>query len=172
MWRSSGNRLLKLDELKNCEVSKLQAVFRDFSRSEIYDYEEHAALAGEFEDADKLPASFSVAANGSWSPWVWDDINRMYTLNSRQSQKEQQMHVCPLQIDTVTRIINRYSNPGELVLDPFGGLMTVPYIAIKMRRRGYGIELNPDYFQDGVKYLQAIEREREAPVLFDMEEVI
>jgi DNA modification methylase len=96
----------------------------------------------------------------------------MYTLNSRQSQKEQQMHVCPLQIDTVTRIINRYSNPGELVLDPFGGLMTVPYVAIQMGRRGYGIELNPDYFQDGVKYLQAIERENVAPTLFDMEAVI
>jgi DNA modification methylase len=81
------------------------------------------------------------------------------------------MHVCPLQIDTVTRIITRYSNPGELVLDPFSGLMTVPYIAIKLGRLGYGIELNPDYFQDGVKYLQAIERDREAPTLFDMKEV-
>jgi DNA modification methylase len=50
--------------------------------------------------------------------------------------------------------------------------MTVPYVAIKMGRRGYGIELNPDYFQDGVKYLQAIEREKVAPTLFDMEEVI
>jgi DNA modification methylase len=95
----------------------------------------------------------------------------MHTLNSRQSQKELQMHVCPLQIDTVTRIINRYTNPGELVLDPFGGLMTVPYIAIKLGRRGYGIELNPDYFQDGVKYLRAIECEKTAPTLFDMEEV-
>jgi DNA modification methylase len=95
----------------------------------------------------------------------------MYTLNSSQSQKELQMHVCPLQIDTVTRIINRYSNPGELVLDPFGGLMTVPYIAVKMGRLGYGIELNPDYFQDGAKYLRAVEREITAPTLFDMKEV-
>jgi DNA modification methylase len=146
MWRSSGDRLLKLDELKDCEVSKLQARFREFSRTEVYDYAEHVALAEELEDDDKLPSSFSVVSNGSWSPWIWDDINRMYTLNSRQSQKEQQMHVCPLQLDTVTRIINRYSNPGDLVLDPFGGLMTVPYIAIKMGRRGYGIELNSDYF--------------------------
>jgi DNA modification methylase len=169
MWRSSGNRLLKLDEIKDCEVSRLQAVFREFSRNEIYDYDKHTALAEELEDENKLPSSFSVVANGSWSPWIWDDINRMHTLNSRQSQKELQMHVCPLQIDTVTRIINRYSNPGELVLDPFGGLMTVPYIAIKMGRRGYGIELNSDYFQDGVKYLKAIESEITAPTLFDME---
>lgn len=77
------------------------------------------------------------------------------------------MHVCPLQLDIVERIINRYSNKGDLVLDPFGGLMTVPYMAVKMQRRGYGIELNPDYFRDGVGYLQEAENERDAPTLFD-----
>ena len=77
------------------------------------------------------------------------------------------MHVCPLQIDIVERIINRYSNKGELVLDPFGGLMTVPVTAVKMGRRGYGIELNPDYFRDGVGYLQEAENEIEIPTLFD-----
>lgn len=74
---------------------------------------------------------------------------------------------CPLQLDIVQRIINRYSNEGELVYDPFGGLMTVPYMAVKMGRRGYGCELNPDYFRDGVGYLQAAEDEIEAPTLFD-----
>ena len=43
------------------------------------------------------------------------------------------MHVCPLQLDIVERIINRYSNKGDLVLDPFGGLMTVPIGAYVMR---------------------------------------
>ena len=77
------------------------------------------------------------------------------------------MHVCPLQLDIVERIINRYSNEGDLVFDPFGGLMTVPMTAVKMKRRGYGIELNPDYFRDGVGYLQAAEAERAMPTLFD-----
>lgn len=77
------------------------------------------------------------------------------------------MHVCPLQLDIVERIINRYSNEGELVLDPFGGIMTVPMMAVKMKRCGYGIELNPDYFRDGVGYLQAAEDELEEPTLFD-----
>ena len=77
------------------------------------------------------------------------------------------MHVCPLQLDIVERIINRYSNEGDLVLDPFGGLMTVPMMAVKMGRRGYGIELNPDYFRDGIGYLQAAEDEVEEPTLFD-----
>ena len=77
------------------------------------------------------------------------------------------MHVCPLQLDVVERIVNRYSNEGDLVFDPFGGLMTVPMTAVKMKRRGYGIELNPDYFRDGVGYLQAAEDEVETPTLFD-----
>jgi len=53
------------------------------------------------------------------------------------------------------------------VLDPFGGLMTVPYRAIKYGRRGVGIELNPGYFLDGVKHCEAMEREVSIPSLFD-----
>ena len=53
------------------------------------------------------------------------------------------------------------------MLDPFGGLMTVPRQAVLMGRRGYGIELNPDYFRDGVGYLKAAEEEVSAPTLFD-----
>ena len=77
------------------------------------------------------------------------------------------MHVCPLQLDIVERIINRYSNEGDLVYDPFGGLMTVPMVAVKMKRKGKGCELNPDYFRDGVGYLRAAEDEIDEPTLFD-----
>lgn len=98
---------------------------------------------------------------------VWDDINRMRTLNTTQSRRRKQMHVCPLQLDIVERIINRYSNEGDLVYDPFGGLMTVPMMAVKMKRRGKGCELNADYFRDGVGYLQEAEAEMETPTLFD-----
>ena len=77
---------------------------------------------------------------------------------------------CPLQLDIVERIINRYSNEGDLVYDPFGGLMTVPMTAVKMGRMGYGCELNEDYFRDGVGYCQAAEEEIEAPTLFDFME--
>lgn len=91
----------------------------------------------------------------------------MRTLNTTQSQKRLQLHVCPLQIDIVERIINRYSNPGDVVLDPFGGLMTVPYMAVKMGRYGVGIELNTDYFRDGVNYLESIEAQISQPTLFD-----
>ena len=100
---------------------------------------------------------------------MWYDINRMLTLNTQQSQKRRQMHVCPLQIDTVDRLINRYTNEGEEICDPFAGIFTVPYRAIKLNRRGRGIELNADYFRDGVGYCREAEAERIAPTLFDLE---
>lgn len=166
-WRSSGNRLIKKEELSQVSVDNLQKVYREFSRDTIYNYEEHVKLAKELDKDGKLPATFMVVAPGSWEQEVWDDINRMRTLNTNQSRRRAQMHVCPLQLDIVERIINRYSNEGDVVYDPFGGLMTVPMTAVKMHRKGYGCELNPDYFRDGVGYLQAAEDEIEAPTLFD-----
>lgn len=167
-WRSSGDRLVSKDELGNLSVDNLQRVYREYSREHIYDYQEHVKLAEELDEKGKLPAIFMVVAPGSWNQMeVWDDINRMKTLNTTQSRRRQQLHVCPLQIDIVERIINRYSNAGDIVYDPFGGLMTVPVTAVKMGRYGIGCELNPDYFRDGVGYLQSAEIEADTPTLFD-----
>lgn len=171
-YRSSGNRLISKEELGSISVDNLQAVYREYSRQNVYSYEEHVKLAKELDKDGKLPATFMVVAPGSWNDLeVWDDINRMRTLNTNQSRRRQQMHVCPLQLDIVERVINRYSNEGDIVYDPFGGLMTVPMTAVKKNRIGYGCELNPDYFRDGVGYLQAAEDEIEMPTLFDFMEV-
>lgn len=59
--------------------------------------------------------------------------------------------------------------PGETVLDPFGGLMTVPYRAILAKRRAIGIELAPPYFADGAAYCKAAAQEMSMPSLFDLE---
>lgn len=164
-WRSSGDRFIRAEDIP---VDKLQAKYRDFSRSNVYDYEEHVNLARKLDEAGKLPATFMVCAPGSWTEAVWDDINRMRTYNTTQSQRRKQMHVCPLQIDIVTRLIHRYSNPGDVILDPFGGLMTVPTEAVKSGRKGVGVELNEGYFNDGLGYLQAADMARETPTLFDL----
>ncbi len=136
----------------------------------MYDYAAHVALCKKLDAEGRLPATYMMLPPGSWSEDVWDDVNRMRTLNTSQSQRRQTMHVCPLQLDIVDRIINRYSNPGELVLDPFGGLGTVALEAIKAGRRGYTIELNNDYFRDAVGYLRGYEETECNMSLFDMEE--
>lgn len=170
-WRSSGNSLLTKDEINRMTLSQLQKTYRKYSVSHIYNYEDHVEQAKELDKDGRLPATFALMPPASWSDKIWDDINRTRTLNTTQSQRRQALHVCPLQLDIVERIINRYSNPGDLVLDPFGGLMTVPLTAIKLGRRGYGIELNTDYFRDGVGYLKQYEESKEQLTLFDFEDV-
>ncbi len=167
-WRSSGDRPFSREELERVPVSRLQSVYRKYSRENVYSYEEHVKLAEALDRDGRLPSTFMVVAPGSWDKSVWDDINRMRTLNTSQSSRRQQMHVCPLQLDIVERLIERYSSPGELVADPFAGLFTVPYMALKMGRKGKGVELNPDYFRDGVGYCEAADAEQAAPTLFDL----
>lgn len=167
-WRSSGDRLVTKAEVEAAPVDKLQAVYRQYSRDHVYSYDDHVRLAKELDQEGRLPATFMVCAPGSWTDGVWDDINRMRTLNTSQRLKKREMHICPLQLDIVERAINRWSNPGDTVLDPFGGLMTVPYMAIKMQRYGVGIELNTDYFRDGVGYLQEADEAGKMFTLFDL----
>lgn len=166
-WRSSGDRLLTKEEIENMPVDRLQAAYRKYSRGTVYSYEEHVELAKKLDAEGHLPATFMVVAPGSWSGDVWDDVNRMRTLNTTQSQRRQQLHVCPLQFDIVDRLIERYSNPGDLILDPFGGIGTVALEAMKAGRRGYTIELNNDYFRDAVGYLREYEQKDDNLSLFD-----
>ena len=167
-WRSSGDRLLSKEELKNTPVDRLQAVYRKYSRESVYSYDEHVEIAKKLDADGHLPATFMVVAPGSWSDDVWDDVNRMRTLNTTQSQRRQTLHVCPLQFDIVDRLINRYSNEGDIIFDPFGGIGTVPLRAIKMHRRGLMTELNEGYFRDAVGYLDAEEAKIDTPTLFDL----
>jgi DNA modification methylase len=168
-WRSSGDRLLSAEELASYGPAKLAKMFTDLSLTNVYDYEFHVKV-GETMLANKaLPADYLSLAPGSSDPMVWHDIVRMRTLNGEQSSRAVEKHVCPFQIDIVDRLINRYSNPGDVVYDPFCGLGTVPVRAMKLGRRGAGSELNSSYFADQVHYCRAMEREVSMPSLFDME---
>ena len=169
-YRSDGNRLVSKEELSRMSQSALQKLYKKYSRNNVYDYKKHVELANELDKNGKLPSTFMLIPPASWCDEVWDDINRMNTLNTQQSRRKATMHVCPLQIDIVKRIINRYSNAGDTVFDPFAGLFTVPYIAVKMGRYGIGTELNADYFRDGVGYLKSTDEVTDQLTLFDLME--
>lgn len=165
-WRSSGNRLLTADDLSGLGPDKLAKAFTEYSLQNVYDYEFHIKIGEELEARGSLPSTFMSLAPGSHDDLVWHNVNRMLTLNGSQTQRGLQNHVCPLQFDIVDRLIERYSNVGELVYDPFCGLGTVPYRAIMKGRRGQGSELNTGYFFDSVQYMKAAEREYSMPDLF------
>jgi DNA modification methylase len=77
---------------------------------------------------------------------------------------------CPMQYDLADRAIVQYTQPGEIVFDPFAGLGTVPMRAVRLGRRGLGVELSPRYFADAVYYCETAERKLATPSLFDLTE--
>ncbi|MBP1222622.1 DNA methyltransferase [Flavobacterium sp. 1355] len=169
--RSSGERLLIPDEVAKLEHDQIYKLFRSYSLNEVWDFEQVVSIAENLEIQGKLPSGFMLLQPQSWSSEVWTDITRMRTLNGSQWSLGKEMHICPMQFDIADRVIEQMSNPGDLVLDYFGGLMTVPLRAIKKGRRGYGIELNPTYFLDGANYLKAEELKQNVPTLFDLNDV-
>jgi len=166
-WRSNGDRPITAADCEGLTVPQIHRLFADATANGLYDFEAHVQIGENFGARGRLPTTFMLLAPGSDHPDVWADINRMLTLNTTQAQKGAEQHVCPLQFDIVDRLIERYSEPDELVYDPFAGLMTVPVRALKLGRQGRGVELNHGYFLDGVKYLQAQERQVNMPSLFD-----
>jgi hypothetical protein len=169
--RSSGNRHLTPKEIAELKHNEIFQFFKDKTLNEVYDFEYHVNLGEEIDGLGKLPVTFMLLQPQSWSSEVWTDIARMRTLNLFQSNMGKQMHLCPLQFDIVDRAIEQWSMPGEIVYDPFGGIMTVPYCAIKKGRRGWATELNAEYFTDGAAYCEMAEREMRTPTLFDLDEV-
>lgn len=169
-WRSSGDRPLTTEELSGLGPEQLSKLFTEQTMRQVYDYESHVKIGEELDGRGALPATFMSLAPASWREDVWTDVNRMLTLNGEQSKRNVEQHICPLQYDIVDRLIERFSNPGEIVFDPFAGLGTVPLRALKAGRRGRGVELNAAYWLDSVKYLEAEERRHDMPTLFDFDE--
>ncbi|WP_234997959.1 DNA methyltransferase [Parabacteroides sp. Marseille-P3160] len=167
-WKSSGDTLLDKYDFAAMEISQIRYLFRNFEREHVYNFERHVEFAEFLESKDKLPKKFMAIDPVSKKPWIWDDVTRMRTLNTRQSQKNRQNHICPLQLDIVERLIERYSHTGDVIFDPFGGIGTVPYCAIKMGRKALSMELNYDYWKDGLIYQIEAEEGVLSPTLFDL----
>ncbi len=79
---------------------------------------------------------------------VWMDIDYGNTLQGFRNGREQndEKHICPLQLDTIERLIHLYSNKGDTVFTPFMGIGSEVYQAVKMERKGVGFELKESYF--------------------------
>ena len=167
-WRSSGNRLLTREEWAAIPPRAVPKAFRTFSDVTVYDHEEVVSIGEVLQAKDRLPTEYMALAPVSHSPWIWSDVVRMLTLNGSQSSRNVEKHICPLQFDIVDRLIDRYSSPGDVVYDPFGGLMTVPYRAILKGRFGMASELNEVSFADGIYYCREAEAKRRTPSMFDI----
>lgn len=89
---------------------------------------------------------------------VWMTVRQGNVLNGRLARSDDdERHICPLQLDVIERCLRLYSNPNDLVLDPFNGIGSTGYQAIRMDRRYIGIELKPEYARQSAKFLSDAE---------------
>lgn len=114
-------------------------------------------------DVPVNPVANGEIDNEKWIDWaggIWTGINESDTLQYTTARdKDDEKHICPLQLGTIERCLKLYSNPGELILSPFMGIGSEIYEAIKFGRKGIGIELKQSYFRIALNNLQNIENE-------------
>ena len=101
--------------------------------------------------------------NEEWILWarpIWYGIRESDTLNAAEAREEKdERHLCPLQLETIERCVRLWSNPGEWVLDPFAGIGSTGYVALKHERRFVGIELKPSYWRQAVRNVKQAQKQ-------------
>lgn len=119
------------------------------SRQGIPDYIVTMRKPGENpEKITHTQESFPVDVWQNYASPVWMDIRQSDTLQKKSARSEKdERHICPLQLEVIQRCIELWTNPNDIVLDPFGGIGSVPYVALTMGRRGIGIELKESYYE-------------------------
>lgn len=87
---------------------------------------------------------------------VWSDINPSDTLQYRSAREhEDERHICPLQLTVIRRALKLWSNPGDTVLSPFGGIGSEGHVALQEGRKFIGVELKQSYFEQAARNLAA-----------------
>lgn len=167
-WKSNGNRFFSSKELQQMEVAAICNHWKKHNSEQVYSFQEHLAICEELEKQGKLSSLFMTLPNHSNNELVWTDINRMNTLNTNQANRKKEKHICPLQLDIIERLIERFTMKGDIVDDPFGGLFSTAYKALEMGRKAVSVELNPEYYDDGLYYLKSVEYKLNVPTLFDI----
>ena len=86
-----------------------------------------------------------------WASPVWMDIKRTDVLNGKEgTDMGDEKHIAPLQLEVINRLVNLWSNEGEVVFTPFLGIGSEAYVAVKNNRKAIGIELKDSYFDTAV----------------------
>lgn len=86
------------------------------------------------------------------------DTRQTEVLNAAFKGENDEKHICPMPLDLIERCLTLYSNPGDLILDPFNGIGSTGFKALQMRRRYLGIELKPEYAAQAARFLDEAER--------------
>jgi hypothetical protein len=127
-------------------------------------------------DEDEEPMqdeNYSVNVWQRYASPVWFDVNPSRTLQKESAREHpDEKHICPLQLDVIDRALHLWSNPGDTILTPFGGIGSEGYEAVKMGRKAVLAELKGSYYRQLVKNMQSAEIAAAAPQLFSIEEMV
>jgi DNA modification methylase len=131
------------------------------SRQGIPDYLVTMRKPGEnLEPVTHTHESFPVGVWQNYASPVWMDINPSDTLQFRSARDDKdEKHICPLQLQVIRRAVELWSNPGDVVLSPFGGIGSEGHVSLKMGRRFIGIELKESYWKQACKNLAVAHQE-------------
>lgn len=131
------------------------------SRQGLPDYVITVRKAGDNpERVEHTNESFPVNVWQNYSSPVWMDIRQSDTLQRKSARSEQdEKHICPLQLEVIQRCIELWTNPNDIVFDPFGGIGSTPYVALKLGRRGIASELKDSYFEQLKKNVESVAAE-------------
>lgn len=112
------------------------------------------------EQVEHTNESFPVNVWQNYASPVWMDIRQSDTLQRKSARSEQdEKHICPLQLEVIQRCIELWTNPNDIVFDPFGGIGSTPYVALKLGRRGITSELKDSYFEQLKKNVESVAAE-------------
>lgn len=122
------------------------------SRQGIPDYVITMRKPGENpEPIQHTNENFPVDIWQQYASPVWMDIRQSDTLQKKSARAEEdERHICPLQLEVIKRCICLWTNPGDIVLDPFAGIGSTDYMALRLDRRAIGVELKDSYYQQAV----------------------
>jgi len=116
------------------------------------------------------PVESGEMDNNTWIEWarpIWYNIRETNTLNTRVAKSDKdERHICPLQLETIERCVKLWSNPGDLILDPFSGIGSTGYVAIENGREFVGVELKPEYYAVAIGNLYAAQNKAQPLGLF------
>jgi DNA modification methylase len=112
----------------------------------------------DFETSEYDKEGYSIHVWQRYASPVWFDIRQTNCLNTEASRDgKDEKHICPLQLDVIERAIHLWSNPNEVVFSPFAGIGSEIYGALKLKRKGVGIELKESYAKRAYKNYISIE---------------
>lgn len=125
-------------------------------RQGIPDYLITMRAPGECERVTHTPAEYPVDLWQKVASPVWMDINPSDTLQYMSAREhDDERHIAPLQLEVIRRGVMLWTNPGDIVLSPFGGIGSEPFVAVGMGRRAVAVELKSSYFRQMVANVAA-----------------